>query len=286
MSALCQPARSAVKPPKVKAPARSCDCHFHIFGPAERYPFTTPRSYTPPEASVAQYRAMAQTLGIERMVIVQPSVYGTDNRCTFDALAEFGRERCRVVAVVDDSVSEAELKRMDAAGVRGVRFNLVTKGGPPRHMVEAVARRIAPLGWHLQVFVEGGQLPDLAPVLQALPLPVVVDHMGLIMTARGVDNPEMAALRRLLDSGSGWVKLCGYRASSVGYPFADVAPLARALIAGSGERCVWGTDWPHPHWQGVMPDDGELLDLLTEWAPSAAVRQRILVANPAVLYGF
>lgn len=286
MIALCQPARLSVTAPKEKAPAKSVDCHFHIFGPDARYPYATKRGYTPPEAPIAHYQAMIATLGIERMVIVHPSVYGTDNRCSLDSMAALGRERCRMVAVVDERVGEAELKRMDAAGVRGVRFNLVNVGGPSRAALEGVARRIAPLGWHLQVYVEGEQLPELAPMLASLPVPVVVDHMGQIMTGWGVDHPALGALRRLIDGGRGWVKLCGYRSSSAGYPFADVGPLARALIAGAAERCLWGTDWPHPNFAGTMPDDGELLDLLADWAPSPRLRHKILVENPAALYGF
>ncbi|HEV2550436.1 MAG TPA: amidohydrolase family protein [Stellaceae bacterium] len=237
----CQPARRAITPPKVKAPPGAADCHFHIFGPDAGYPYAEPRGYTPPEALIPQYEAMIAMLGIERMVIVHPSVYGTDNRCSLDAMAAFGSDRCRMVAVLNE---------------------------------------------HLQVYVEGEQLDELAPVLARLPVPVVVDHMGQIMTGLGVNHPAVAALRRLIDSGRGWVKLCGYRCSSAGYPYRDVTPLARALIGAAAERCLWGTDWPHPNIEGTMPDDGELLDLLTEWAPTAAIRHRILVENPAELYDF
>jgi len=286
MTALCQPARATVTPPTVKAPAKSVDCHFHIFGPDARYPYSAKRGYTPPEALIPQYEAMIATLGIERMVIVHPSVYGTDNRCSLDSMAALGRERCRMVAVVDDSIADADLKRMDEAGVRGARFNLVNAGGPSRDALERTVRRIAPLGWHLQVYIAGEQLAELAPMLGRLPVPVVVDHMGQIMTGWGVTHPAVSALRRLIDGGRGWVKLCGYRCSSAGYPYADVTPLARALIATAAERCVWGSDWPHPDLAGTVPDDGALLDLLTAWAPDAALRHKILVENPAALYGF
>ncbi len=221
------PPPRATKPPKTKAPAKSCDCHFYIFGPPARYPLAAIRGYTPPPALVPQYRAMIDTLGIERMVIVHPSVYGTDNSCSLDAMAALG-ERCRMVAVIDSFVTDAQLKQMDAAGVRGARFNLISMGGPSRNALEAIARRVAPLGWHLQVYVEGKQLAELAPILEKLPVPVVVDHMGQIMTAWGPNNPSLRALRKLIDSGRGWVKLCGYRCSSAGPPYADVTPLARA----------------------------------------------------------
>ena len=279
------PPPRVAKPPKARAPAKSCDCHFYIFGPPARYPLAATRGYTPPPALVPQYIAMIDTLGIERMVIVHPSVYGTDNSCSLDAMAALG-ERCRMIAVVDAFVTDAQLKQMDAAGVRGVRFNLISLGGPQRNALEAIARRIAPLGWHVQVYVEGKQLAELAPILEKLPVPVVVDHMGQIMTAWGVNHPSLRALRKFIDSGRGWVKLCGYRCSSAGHPYGDVTPLARALIAAAAERCVWGSDWPHPNISGAMPDDGELLDLLSAWAPTEAIRHKILVENPAALYGF
>jgi predicted TIM-barrel fold metal-dependent hydrolase len=167
----------ATKPPKNRAPAKSCDCHFYIFGPPATYPLASTRGYSPPPALVPQYRAMIDMLGIERMVVVHPSVYGTDNRCSLDAMAELG-DRCRMVAVVDAFVTDAQLKQMTAAGVRGARFNLISMGGPSRNALEAIARRVAPLGWHLQVYVEGKQLAELAPILEKLPVPVVVDHMG------------------------------------------------------------------------------------------------------------
>jgi D-galactarolactone isomerase len=287
MTALCQGPRASVTPPREKAPPRAVDCHFHIFGPDAKYPYAQKRGYTPPEALVPQYEAMIAVLGIERMVIVHPSVYGTDNRCSLDSMALLGRERCRMVAVVDESIGDAELARMDAAGVRGVRFNLVSIGsGPSLDRLRAVARRIAPFGWHVQIYIDGEALAALAPLLAELPVPVVVDHMGQIMTAWGLDHPAVDALRRLIDGGRGWVKLCGYRCSSAGYPFADVAPLARRLIGSAAERCLWGTDWPHPSLAGTMPDDGELLDLLADWAPDPALRRKILVDNPAALYGF
>jgi predicted TIM-barrel fold metal-dependent hydrolase len=279
------PSPPATKPPKARAPAKSCDSHFYIFGPLARYPLAKTRGYTPPPALVPQYCAMIDTLGIERMVIVHPSVYGTDNSCSLDAMAALG-DRCRMVAVVDAFVTDAQLKQMNDAGVRGVRFNLISLGGPSRNALEALARRIAPMGWHVQVYVEGKQLAELAPILEKLAVPVVVDHMGQIMTAWGPNNPSLHALRKLIDSGRGWVKLCGYRCSSAGPPYTDVAPLARALVGAAAERCLWGSDWPHPNIDGAMPDDGELLDLLSDWAPTEALRHKILVENPAALYGF
>jgi predicted TIM-barrel fold metal-dependent hydrolase len=282
----CLPSRPVVRAPKVKAPPLSCDCHFHIFGEPKTYPLSSLRDYTPPSASVEDYRRMASNLGLERMVIVQPSVYGTDNRCTLDALSVFGKNLSRAVVVLDASVSKQELNAMNDIGVRGVRFNMVNAGGASLTGMAEMAHRIAALGWHLQIFIKGHQLKELAPVLIDLPTPVVIDHMGLIV----VDSPTYArdvdALRTLLESDRVWVKLCGYRASIYDHPYTDVTPLARMLIDTVPERCVWGTDWPHPGMQHGVPDDADLLDLLGAWASSEAIRHKILVDNPALLYGF
>jgi predicted TIM-barrel fold metal-dependent hydrolase len=282
----CLPPLDVVPNPSWKAPPLSCDCHFHIFGPYDRFPLDAGRHYDPPAALIPAYLRMAEALGIGRMVIVQPSVYGTDNECSLDAAERFGLDRARVVAVIDDSFDEAALRAMHARGTRGVRFNAVSGNGTPLDQLDTLARRIAPLGWHLQVYAEGRQLPELAPRLAALPVPVVIDHMGGVRTAEGVNGAGFQALLRLLGGGRSYVKLCGYRISSAGPPFADVAPFARALLDASPDGCLWGTDWPHPSLSDWMPEDGALLDLLGEWAPGAAERKRVLVDNPARLYGF
>ena len=282
----CQAPREQVTEPRLKAPAGSTDCHFHIFGPHARYPLSPGRRYTPPEAAIEHYRAIAAVLGIERMVVVQPSIYGTDNRCTLDAVASFGQERARAVAVLDESVTAPELRRLHEAGVRGVRFNAVSGNGTPLEQLRSVARRAAPLGWHLQLYLHGEHLLELAPRLPELGLPVVIDHMGGVSSEKGVNHPEFRTLLRLLEGGRIWVKLCCYRSSAAGHPFADVQTMAETLIAAAPERCLWGTDWPHPSYMQTMPDDGELLDLLGEWAASAAMQRRILVENPVALYGF
>ncbi len=282
----CLPPLDVEPRPSWRAPALSCDCHFHIFGPYGRFPLDAGRHYEPAEALIPHYLRVADALGIGRMVIVQPSVYGTDNECSLDAAARFGLDRARVVAVVDDQVDAAALRALHERGVRGVRFNAVSGNGTPLDALEGLAARIAPLGWHLQLYAEGHQLPDLAPRLAKLPVEVVVDHMGGVRTADGVHGDGFQALLRLLDSGRAWVKLCGYRISSAGPPFADVVPFARALLDAAPDRCVWGTDWPHPSLADWMPEDGALLDLLGEWAPGEAERRRVLVDNPARLYGF
>lgn len=283
---VCEPPRPPSRP-KFQAPPGATDCHFHIFGPRENYPLSPGRSYDPVEASVDAYLAMAAVLGLQRMVVVQASIYGTDNSCTLDAVEQFGRARASAVAVIDDSFDTQALRELDRRGVRGVRFNAVSGNGTPLDQLETVAGRIAQFGWHIQLFAQGEQLPQLADRVLRLPVPVVIDHMGQVATGRGLDSPEFQALLRLLGSGRCWVKLSGYRVAASGPPYADLKAPAQALIAAAPERCVWGTDWPHPHLESrPMPDDGVLLDLLGEWAPDAEQRRRILVDNPATLYGF
>lgn len=281
-----QAPRERIRVPRVRAPAGATDCHFHIFGPHTRYPLSPGRAYTPLEATMADYAVVTDTLGIDRFVVVQPSIYGTDNSCSLDAVTAWGQHRARAVAVIDDSFDGLALRRLHGAGVRGVRFNAVSGNGTPLDQLQTLAGRAAEFGWHIQLYLHGEALPELVSRLAELPAPVVIDHMGQVATAKGTGHPEFQALLRLMGSGRAWVKLCGYRSSSAGYPFHDVADQARALIEAAPERCLWGTDWPHPNFFGTMPDDGELLDLLGDWAPDEAARQRILVGNPAELYGF
>ncbi len=288
MTRPCLPARGVTSTPRRRMPPGGTDCHFHIIGPSERYPYIAERAYTPPDALVPHYQRMARTLGIERMVVVQPSVYGHDNRCTLEAVELLGRRNSRAIVVIDDSVPDAALKDMAKQGTVGIRVNTVLKGGTPPAQIKSLAKRLAPLGWHIQVWCHDAQLLDIAPLLEGLPLPVVLDHMGGVRAKRGVESPEFQAMMRLLDAGNTYVKISGYRSSSAGYPYADVAPIARALIAAAPERCVWGTDWPHPSLFGTthMPDDGELLNLLGDWEAKPELWQKILVDNPARLYGF
>jgi predicted TIM-barrel fold metal-dependent hydrolase len=268
-----------------KLPPLSCDCHFHIFGPFVRFPLDPGRHYTPPEASVDAYRAMAGALGLQRMVVVQASPYGTDNRATLEALRAFGPERARAVAVVDETFNTAALQVLADAGVRGVRFNLVSGNGAPEDQILALAKRIAPLGWHMQVYADGAKLAALAPVLAGLPVPVVIDHCGGVGAELGTAHPQFAALLRLLDTGRVWVKTCSYRASSAGAPWDDMATNVRVLMKAAPERCVWGTDWPHTN-MDAHPDTRQLLAQFLNWVPETSLRQRVFVDNPAQLYGF
>jgi predicted TIM-barrel fold metal-dependent hydrolase len=271
--------------PRQTAPALSCDCHFHIFGPFDRYPMSPGRTYTPPEALVPRYLSVAETIGIQRMVVVQASIYGTENAVTLDAIARFGLHRARGVAVIDDSFDDAALKLLHEQGIRGVRFNMVSGNGTPEDQLEALARRVAPLGWHIQIYADGPKMLEIGALLAKLPVEVVVDHCGGVMAALGTAHPQFQALLRLMDSGRAWMKLCSYRVSSAGPPFTDVAPNVKALAAAAPDRCVWGTDWPHSQ-MNPAPEAGLLLDQLFDWVPDAATRQAILVHNPARLYGF
>jgi predicted TIM-barrel fold metal-dependent hydrolase len=251
-----------------------------------RFPFIEQRSYTPDQATEAEYEDMLDALGVERRVIVQPSVYGLDNTCTLAAVRAFGIHRARAVAMFDASASDAELHRLNEVGVRGVRFITMAKGGAPLDQLAAVARRIAPLGWHIQMYVTPEVWRDLYPLIVRLPVPVVMDHMGQVTPDRVSGDAGLDAILRLLDSGRAWIKLIGYRVSLAGAPYHDVKPLAQTFLRHAPERCLWGSDWPHPNLSGYMPDDGELLDLLLDWAPDPDVRRRVLVDNPASLYGF
>lgn len=278
--------RDRTGPPAHPAPPGSCDCHAHIFGPEAAYPYADGRSYTPPDASREEYLTMLATLGIERMVIVQPSVLGFDNRCTTDAVASFGTRRARSIVMIPPDIPEPELQALHDGGARGVRFITTSNGGASLDQLQAVAARIAPLGWHIQMYVPAQTWADLTTVVQGLPVAVVMDHMAGIEAGQAENAEGSTAVFRLLESDRFWVKLSGYRASIAGYPYADVAPLARRLAALAPDRCVWGTDWPHPNMHEHMPDDGELLDLLATWIPDKAQWRRILVDNPARLYGF
>ncbi|MBD0270705.1 MAG: amidohydrolase family protein [Acetobacteraceae bacterium] len=288
MTRPCPGPRALTTRPSWRAPPGATDCHCHVFGPYDRYPLSPGRSYTPPEASVAAYLGMLDTIGLSRTVVVQPSVYGTDNAVTLDAVGEIGPHRARAVVVVDDGFGAAELAAMAERGARGARFNAVSGNGAPLAQLERLAERIAPLGWHVQLYAHPEAVIDMEPTLRRLPVPVVLDHMGGVKAAAGgVGHFGFRSLLRLLEGGRAWVKLSGYR-SSAGPPYADVAPMARALLAAAPDRCVWGTDWPHPslHDPAEVPDDGELLDALGAWAPDDAVRRAVLVDNPARLYGF
>jgi predicted TIM-barrel fold metal-dependent hydrolase len=278
-------------PPKIPLPPGACDTHAHVFGPAARFPYAADRSYTPPDAPLEKYLGMLGTLGFARGVLVQGSAHGSDNSAMLDAL---GRQpaRLRGVAVADENVAPTELRRWHGLGVRGLRFNhffrggqLHYRGGVPLTAARMLAPAMKDLGWHLQLWIDVADLPETLTILQALDLPVVIDHMG--RTDAGIAGAGFQSLLRLLGTGGCWVKLSGaHRVSRKSPDYPDAQPLQQALVAENPDRLIWGGDWPHPRMEGEMPDVGHLLDLFQQWTPDAAIRHRILVANPARLYGF
>jgi predicted TIM-barrel fold metal-dependent hydrolase len=251
-----------------------------------RFPVAPNATLKPADAKPDDYRLLQKRIGTTRNVVVTPSTYGTDNSCTLDGMAKLG-SNVRGVAVVDTSVSDAELKRLHALGIRGIRFNLVQAGATTAEMLEPLSRRVNELGWHVQIHMLGDGIVKIADILQRLPSPIVFDHMGRIPKDVGVEHPAFTTIRRLIDKGRTWVKISGaYMDTKVGPPsYADSTRLAQAYVKTAPERMVWGSDWPHPT-EKDKPDDAVLFDLLTAWAPEEAVRNRILVDNPATLYGF
>jgi predicted TIM-barrel fold metal-dependent hydrolase len=287
MTTPCQPPRAAIRKPALKAPPHACDCHAHILGPPAAYPYVANRSYTPPDALPSTYAKLLDTLGLERGVVVQASCYGEDNRRTIAAVRELGPERARGVVMVGAEIAESELAAMHDAGIRATRFITTAKGGPTLDQLPEVAAKVAPFGWAVEMYIPTSVWPDVLPVVEKLKVPVVFDHMGGMMADTPRDDPVFRRIVALLESGRCWTKLTGYRPSVAGPPsYADVAPLARYLIARAPERCVWGSDWPHTNIEGYMPDDGDLLDQLGTWVDDAATLEKILVDNPARLYGF
>lgn len=275
--------------PTYHPPPGACDAHCHIFGPADRYPYAPDRSYTPPDSPLEKFKALQAILGLERAVLVNASCYGTDNRVILDAIAQSGG-RYRGVANVDDSFGPRDFEALHRGGFRGVRFNFVKHlgGTPDLDEFHRVIARIEPLGWHVVLHFDAGDLVEFDDLLRKLPVTFVIDHMGRVPAAAGL---EQEPFRRLLDLARNnrhcWVKVCGpERVSSTGPPFTDAVPFARALIEAAPDRILWGTDWPHPNTTRHMPNDGDLVDLIPLMAPDEATQRRILVDNPHRLYGF
>lgn len=287
MTFICLGPRADPHAPRFAMPPGATDCHAHVIGLPPAYPFVPERGYTPPEAPLAAFRSMHAALGIERAVIVTPSVHGTDNRITLEAIAGYGPE-ARGIAVVGPDIAERELARLHDGGIRGVRLNVLWGGGVGLHAFRPLAARIRPLGWHIQLLIKIGEhLADLAPAIRGAGVPVVVDHMGYLPVGRPNDDPSFRLLLDLAGSGHVWVKLSGnYRIAGDHPHYRDAIPRARALISANPEQMVWGTDWPHVSLRDNMPDTGDLLDAVGDYAPGAAARRAILTDNPARLYGF
>jgi predicted TIM-barrel fold metal-dependent hydrolase len=276
------PPRAFVPPPG------ACDAHCHVFGPAGRFPFSPGRSYTPPDAGVDDLARLHARLGVSRAVLVQASCHGTDNAALLDALRRAGG-RYAGVAMIDDATTDAELDELHAAGVRGTRVNFVAHlgGAPDLAAFERTVARVAPRGWHVVLHFDATDLPTHAALLDRLPCPYVIDHMARVDATAGLDQAPFQALLRLLGDERCWVKVSGAeRLTATGPPpYDDVVPYARALIEAAPDRVLWGTDWPHPNVRH-MPDDGDLVDLVAEFAPDETTRHRLLVHNPARLYDF
>ena len=289
MIPVCKAPDPNTRKPKFQAPPGACDAHCHIFGPADRYPYAPDRSYTPPDAPLERFRELQATLGLTRAVLVNASCHGTDNRVILDAIAQ-SAGRYRGVANADDSFTQRDFEALHAGGCRGVRFNFVKHlgGMPDMGEFHRVVERIRPLGWHVDLHFDAGDLVEHAQLLERLPVPFLIDHMGRVPTKAGL---EQEPFRRLLDLARSndrcWVKVSGAeRISSAGPPFTDAVPFARALIEAAPERILWGTDWPHPNIARHMPNDGDLVDLVPLFAPEPALQRQILVDNPHRLYGF
>jgi D-galactarolactone isomerase len=280
------PWSAGTEPPKLKAPPNACDCHMHIYD--SRFPVAPYAKLRPPDATVDAYRLFQKRIGTARNVVVTPSTYGTDNSCTLDAMAQLGAT-ARGVAVVDTSVADAELKRLNGLGVRGIRFNLVQSGATTIDMLEPLSKRVNDLGWHVQIHMLGDHIVENSDLLQRLPSPIVFDHMARIPQPAGVGHPAFALVLKLVDKGRTWVKLSGaYMDTRAGPPtYADVSTVAQAYVKAAPERMIWGSDWPHPTEKAdAKPDDAVLFDLVADWAPDEAIRNHILIDNPAALYRF
>jgi len=281
-------------------PPGSCDCHVHVFGDPRRFPLSPSRTYTPEPASVEELRALHRALRVDRVVIVNPSIYGTDNSCTLDAVKQLGSS-ARAIAVIDEKTPEVAMDEMERAGVRGIRINLETSGQADPIVagqrfqagVERVKNR---KNWHIQVYARLSVIEAIGDLIKGAPMPVVLDHFGGAKAALGVAQPGFETLLKLVRSGTAYVKISGaYRSSTLAQDYPDVAPLAKALIGENPQRILWGTDWPHPSTAPgrkteISPllaiDDGRLFNQFALWAPEAVVRRTILVENPARLYGF
>lgn len=274
--------------PRVTLPPNACDSHFHIFGPATRYPYSSDRIYTPPDCLLADYRSLQKSLGVTRCVLVQPSVYGSDNSALLEALQDLG-DAARGVVVLSGKESTGELRDMDAIGVKGVRVNLVDVKSPSSNLpIEALLRvqeRISPLGWHLELLVHVDNYPNLDEELSPLEIPIVFGHMGYLSRGVNPDHPGMAAMLALLEAGRAWAKITGpYRIGQEGQPYAAAAEIARKLADRCMDRLVWGSDWPHVMVKGPMPHDSDLLNAVTDWLPEQVEQRALFSNNPANLY--
>ena len=276
-----------VTPPTVKFPAGATDCHAHVFGPQSQFPYLPGAAYIPPDATPHDFARMLTSIGCRRAVLVQPSVYGPDNSCMVAALKS-GVFNFRGIAVVEPNPSDKELQTLHDAGVRGIRINLASETeGLKFEDGERLAPRLKEMGWHLQFFLDLEKMPEAEAKLASLKLNIVIDHFAKCQAANGVNGAAFQALLRLVRRDNVWAKMMGSYFLSRNKPmYPDVIPLAQAMVAAAPDRMVWGSDWPHPAARSNMPDDGDLANQFGEWVTDEGMRTRILVDNPARLYGF
>ena len=292
----CYPPDPNTRTPKTTLPARSCDTHFHVFGPPEQFPFVSTHEYTPPAAPLEHYLKMTAAIGIERAVVVQPSVHGLDNAATLDAI-KVANGNFRGVGRIDDRTSKDELKRLHEGGVRGARFNLLDRprGNVKLDVLDRCVENVTALGWSIDLHIDMKNLIEQEKRIRNLPVPVVIDHIARVIPAEGLEQPGFQLLLDLVKLSHVWVKVSGADKicntqvhAYFGLPFIEVVPYARAVVAAAPGRVLWGSDWPHSNnfAPGYTPNDGDLIDLLAAFAPDESTRKKILVDNPAALYGF
>ncbi len=275
-----------VRKPKLVLPPKAADCHAHVFGPPDKYPWAANRLYTPPPVFLDDYLAMHRAVGVARGVLVQTGLYGNDNSFIVDAIAAHP-DRLRGIALISEDITDRELRHLAESGVRGFRVNRTAKTGLAFDVARKLAERTKELGWHVQFLLDIEDHPDLDTFLGSFATEVVIDHMGRPDPRRGLNAPGFQALIRLLKSGRGWAKLSApYRTSLQPPPYDDMTPFAHALVEAAPDRLVWGSDWPHVLLETEMPNDGDLVDQIAVWVPDEAVRRRILVDNAERLYGF
>jgi 2-pyrone-4,6-dicarboxylate lactonase len=281
----CVPPRVEVNSPAIPLPAGTWDTHVHVIGTAERYPLAPDRSYTPAPCDFEQYLAFMDVVGIQHAVLVQPSIYGFDNSAMLDTLARYP-ERLRGIAVLPPDIDDRVLTDMHRLGVRGIRANLLNKGGIGIADAISLTQRVTKLGWHLQVQIDVSVFAEFDS-LRSADSEIVIDHMGYMPAGKGVKEPGFQRLLRWLEDGLCWVKLSApYRLSRQhAMPYADTLPLVHALVSANPDRVLWATDWPHTDLREFMPNDGDLVSLIGEWLPNDELRRRVLTTNPARLYG-
>ena len=286
---ICQGPDPKPKTPKFNLPSKACDTHAHIFGPVLKFPYEKNRAYTPPEALLPAYKTVLETLGIERGVIVHASMLGVDNASTLDVLSQLG-DNFRGIAVIHPDIKRKDLSSLTEKGMRGARVSTYVTGGSQAKELEKLSNLIADFGWITEIHLGNvNELIELAPVLRKLPTPYLIDHLGRVKGSQGKNCLGFQTLLCLMsDDPNCWVKLSSfYRLSSSGPPnYEDMMPMALALISICPERIVWGTNWPHPIFDGPMPNDGDLLDLIYEWIPDQTNRKKIFIDNPSKLFGF